>query len=83
MGICLVLQTAQIARTDPSGRAIVLVPGAFALASMVGPGVAGKLMGAQGMEPVLWFALASSTVPVLNLLVCKKYWSNQPQANIG
>lgn len=78
-----VLQTAQIARTDPSGRAIVLVPGAFALASMVGPGVAGKLMGAQGMEPVLWFALASSAVPVLNLLVCKKYCSNQPQANIG
>lgn len=78
-----VLQTAQIARTDPSGRAIVLVPGAFALASMVGPGVAGKLMGAQGMEPILWFALASSAVPVLNLLVCKKYCSNQPQANIG
>lgn len=66
-----VLQTANIARTDPSGRAIVLVPGAFALASMVGPGVAGKLMGAQGVEPVLWFALASSAVPMLHLLLAR------------
>ncbi|MEG0939320.1 MAG: MFS transporter [Comamonas sp.] len=78
-----VLQTAHIARTDPSGRAIVLVPGAFALASMVGPGVAGKLMGAQGIEPVLWFALASSVVPVLNLLLSKKAHSNQPLAHAG
>lgn len=73
-----VLQTAHIARTDPSGRAIVLVPGAFALASMVGPGVAGKLMGAQGIEPVLWFALVSSAVPVLNLLLLQKFQSNRP-----
>ena len=76
-----VLQTAHIARIDPSGRAIVLVPGAFALASMVGPGVAGKLMGAQGIEPVLWFALASSVVPVLNLLLSKKAHSNQTLAH--
>lgn len=72
-----VLQTAHIARTDPSGRAIVLVPAAFALASMVGPGVAGKLMGAQGIAPVLWFALASSAVPVLSLLLPRKYRSNR------
>ena len=78
-----VLQTAHIARTDSSGRAIVLVPGAFALASMVGPGVAGKLMGAQGIEPVLWFALASSVVPVLNLLLSKKSRSNQSLAHAG
>ena len=78
-----VLQTAHIARTDPSGRAIMLVPGAFALASMVGPGVAGKLMGAQGLEPVLWFALASSVVPVLNLLWSKKSGSNRPLAHVG
>lgn len=78
-----VLQTAHIARTDPSGRAIVLVPGAFALASMVGPGVAGKLMGAQGIEPVLWFALASSVVPILNLLLSKKSRSNQPLVHAG
>lgn len=78
-----VLQTAHIARTDPSGRAIVLVPGAFALASMVGPGVAGKLMGAQGLEPVLWFALASSAVPVLNLLLPQKSEANRSVAHTG
>ncbi len=61
------LQTAHIARTDTHGRAVVLVPAAFALASMVGPGLAGKLMGAQGHMPVLWLALASSVVPVLAL----------------
>ena len=78
-----VLQTAHIARIDPSGRAIVLVPGAFALASMVGPGVAGKLMGAQGIEPVLWFALASSVVPVLHLLLSKKSRLNQLLVHAG
>ena len=78
-----VLQTAHIARTDPSGRAVVLVPGAFALASMVGPGVAGRLMGAQGMESVLWFALASSAVPVLNLLLPQKSESNRLVAHMG
>lgn len=78
-----VLQTAHIARTDPSGRAIVLVPAAFALASMVGPGVAGKLMGAQGIAPVLWFALASSVVPVLSLLLPRKYRSNRAEVIAG
>lgn len=68
-----VLQTAHIARTDTNGRAVVLVPAAFALASMVGPGLAGKLMGAQGHMPVLWLALASSVVPVLAL------WLRPPQ----
>ena len=78
-----VLQTAHIARTDPSGRAIVLVPAAFALASMVGPGVAGKLMGAQGIAPVLWFALASSAVPVLSLLLSRKCRSNRAEVIAG
>lgn len=61
-----VLQTAHIARTDANGRAVVLVPAAFALASMVGPGLAGKLMGAAGgTSQVLLLALASSCIPVL------------------
>ncbi|MBS0391827.1 MAG: MFS transporter [Proteobacteria bacterium] len=61
-----VLQTAHIARSDASGRAVVLVPAAFALASMVGPGLAGKLMGAEGgTTQVLLLALASSAVPVI------------------
>jgi predicted MFS family arabinose efflux permease len=62
-----VFQTAHIARSDTSGRAVVLVPAAFALASMVGPGLAGKLMGVDGYWPVLVLALASSLVPVLAL----------------
>lgn len=59
-----VFQTAHIARTDSSGRAVVLVPASFALASMVGPGLAGQLM-TDGYSQVLWLALASSVVPVL------------------
>lgn len=60
-----VFQTAVIARSDPSGRAIVLVPAAFALGSMVGPGLAGKLLAGGNFEPLLILALASSVVPVL------------------
>ncbi|WP_367065167.1 MFS transporter [Oryzisolibacter sp. LB2S] len=60
-----VLQTAHIARSDASGRAVVLVPAAFALGSMVGPGLAGRLMGADGAYgQVLVLALLSSCVPV-------------------
>ncbi|MBS0292326.1 MAG: MFS transporter [Proteobacteria bacterium] len=60
-----VLQTAHIARSDASGRAVVLVPAAFALGSMVGPGLAGRLMGADGGHgQVLLLALLSSCVPI-------------------
>ena len=60
-----VFQTAHIARTDTSGRAVVLVPASFALASMVGPGLAGQLMAGEAYGRVLLLALASSVVPVL------------------
>ena len=60
-----VFQTAAIARTDNSGRAIMLVPAVFALGSMVGPGLAGYLLGADGFGVVLGLALASSLVPVV------------------
>lgn len=60
-----VVQTAAIARSDPSGRAIVLVPAAFALASMVGPGMAGQLMGGSGNSGLLVLALASSIIPAV------------------
>lgn len=64
-----VLQTAEIARSDATGRAVVLVPAAFALASMVGPGLAGRLLAGGSFAPVFAFALASSLVPVgLNAL---------------
>ena len=58
-----VLQAAHIARQDPSGRAILLVPAAFALASMVGPGLAGQLY-EPGAMPVLWLAALTSVVPL-------------------
>ena len=59
-----VFQAALVARHDASGRAVVLVPAVFALGSMVGPGLAGILVGG-GFGPVLWLALAASIVPVL------------------
>jgi predicted MFS family arabinose efflux permease len=62
-----VFQTAAIARSDASGRAVLLVPAAFALSSMVGPALAGKLLAQDGgaFLPVLMLALASSVVPLL------------------
>lgn len=59
-----VFQTAIIARRDPSGRAVVLVPAVFALSSMVGPGLAGKLVTASGYAPLLAGALVSTLVPI-------------------
>lgn len=64
-----VLQTANIARSDVSGRAVLLVPAAFALASMVGPGLAGWLIGAQGYTMVLLLALSTSAVPLIALWI--------------
>jgi MFS family permease len=59
-----IYQTAAIARLDPSGRSIMLIPAAFALSSMVGPALAGGLVG-QGFGPLLWLALITAVVPVL------------------
>jgi predicted MFS family arabinose efflux permease len=64
-----VLQTAEIARTDSAGRAVVLVPAAFALASMVGPGLAGRLLATGNFTVVLTLALISSLVPVAVVIV--------------
>jgi len=58
-----VLQAAHIARQDPSGRAILLVPAAFALASMVGPGLAGQLY-VPGAAQVLLLAALTSVAPL-------------------
>lgn len=60
-----VFQTAVIARSDTSGRAIVLVPAVFACSSMVGPGLAGKLLAIGGFGPLLGLALVSSVVPLI------------------
>jgi predicted MFS family arabinose efflux permease len=64
-----VLQTAEIARTDSAGRAVVLVPAVFALASMVGPGLAGRLLATGNFTVVLTLALISSLVPVAVVIV--------------
>ena len=64
-----VFQTAAIARSDPSGRAVTLVPGAFALSSMAGPGMAGQIASGGSFSGLLVFALLSSLVPVLAALL--------------
>ncbi|MCE2657961.1 MAG: MFS transporter [Rubrivivax sp.] len=60
-----VVQAASIARSDPSGRAVVLVPAVFALSSMVGPGLAGQLVAGGSYTGVLLLAGACSLAPVL------------------
>ena len=66
VGFCwgCIYQSAAVARLDPSGRAIMLVPAAFALSSMVGPALAGQLV-AGGFGGLLWLALGTAVVPVL------------------
>ena len=60
-----VFQAADIARSDPSGRAVVLVPAVFAGASMVGPAVAGQLVVGGGYGGVLMLAALCSALPTL------------------
>lgn len=66
-----VFHTAAIADTDRRGRAIVPVPAAFALASMVGPGLAGYLMDSAGPAGLLGLAFASSLAP----LIVRSLWT--------
>lgn len=58
-----VYQAAALARGDPTGRAVVLVPAVFALSSMVGPGVAGQLAADGRFDGVLVLAGLCSLVP--------------------
>ncbi|MFO1333844.1 MAG: MFS transporter [Piscinibacter sp.] len=60
-----VYQAAAIARSDPRGRAVMLVPAVFALGSMIGPGVAGQLAAGGSYGGVLGLAAACSVVPAL------------------
>ena len=60
-----VFQSAGIARSDPSGRAVVLIPAMFALASMAGPGLAGAFLDGTHFGVLLAFALVSSLMPFL------------------
>ena len=58
-----VFQSARIARSDASGRAVVLIPAVFALGSMLGPAAAGYLVAAGSFVPLLLLALGASLVP--------------------
>lgn len=58
-----VFHSAGIARSDPSGRAVMLVPAVFALSSMAGPGLAGQIAAGGNFGGLLAFALASTLVP--------------------
>ena len=60
-----VFQAAAIARSDASGRAVMLVPAVFALSSMVGPGVAGQLAAGGTYGGVLALAALCSIAPAL------------------
>jgi predicted MFS family arabinose efflux permease len=64
-----VVQTAGIARRDPSGRAIVLVPAAFALSAMAGPALAGQLVAGGSFMSLLGMALLSAVIPLAAALV--------------
>ena len=71
-----VLQTAAIARSDASGRAVTLVPAAFALSSMAGPGLAGQLVAGGSFAGLLWLALACTVVLVLGTWLRRRVHRN-------
>jgi MFS family permease len=58
-----VFQTAAVARLDPKGRAIMLIPAAFGVSAMVGPALGGWLV-SFGFQEVLVLAFATSIVAV-------------------
>lgn len=60
-----VFHAASIARSDPSGRAVMLVPAVFALSSMAGPGLAGQIAAGGNYLGLLAFAFASTVLPAL------------------
>lgn len=71
-----VFQAALIARADPTGRAVVLIPAVFALSSMVGPGVAGQLIAGSSVSAVLALAAVCSVLPA----VLYQFWQPQQSA---
>lgn len=59
-----IYQTAAIARLDPRGRAIMLIPAAFGMSSMAGPALAGMLV-ADGFGSLLGLALVTGALPLV------------------
>ena len=76
-----IYQTAAIARLDPSGRATMLIPAAFGLGSMAGPGIAGSLV-ADGFAPLLWMAFATALIAVVvyGLVISRRLAGGAPTA---
>lgn len=76
-----IFQTAAIARLDPSGRSIMLIPAAFALSSITGPLLAGKLIG-ESFTPLLWFALGCAVIPLIGFYILKlRHTTTRPLAS--
>lgn len=73
-----VYQVAAIARSDASGRAVMLVPAAFALGSMVGPGLAGQLVAGGSFSGLLALALFSSLSPLI-----ASFWGRAQRAPLA
>ena len=59
-----VFQTAAVARLDPKGSAIMLIPAAFGVSAMVGPALGGWLA-SSGYQEILLLAFGTSLVAVL------------------
>lgn len=75
-----IFQAAAIARLDPSGRSIMMIPAAFALSSMVGPALAGSMV-ADGFAPLLWLAFGLAILPVVAFtgLLARRLTIKQPE----
>lgn len=59
-----VFQTAAVARLDPKGRAIMLIPAAFGLSAMIGPALGGWLA-SSGYQQILLLAFSTSAVAAI------------------
>ena len=59
-----VFQTAAIARLDPKGRAIMLIPAAFGLSAMIGPALGGWLA-TSGYNSILVLAFGTTLTAVI------------------
>lgn len=63
--VSCVYQTAAIARSDRSNKAIILVPAAFAFAGTLGPAIAGHLVSSYGYMYLLIFATITACIPMM------------------
>lgn len=62
-----VFQTAAVARLDPKGSAIMLIPAAFGLSAIVGPALGGSLV-SSGYQNLLGLAFGLSMLAILSFV---------------